>query len=406
MTAPRRTIGTSDLERLPALARRQRLRLDGRPRHVVRRARRVHRRGRQLRRHGRRLLGVGARQHRRRLRAHHRRVVRRARQPRRRRPRDQGEPASRLQGPRRPTTSGAPPTRRSSACSTDYIDLYYAHFDDETVPLEETVAALSEPGRRRQGASHRHLELLARAHRGVVPHHRARGPAPRRRAAAALQPRRARLTKTNVPRRSPSARTSASCRTSRWRPGFLTGKYRDGVDGRQRRAPAAPPSTWTSAAARCSTALDEVAAAHRRLGRDRRARLARRPAHRRRADRQRPHTGAAARPARVRRAGAHAPTNCDALDDASAAEAEGRLSRSLPSTDAAGSGGTEQGRADGILVRLPKTAGARAARRLRPLSSLVEHFLGKEEVVGPIPTGGSVLPVLGTGRSRRGSSGG
>ena len=25
----------------------------------------------------------------------------------------------------------------------------------------------------------------------------------------------------------------------------------------------------------------------------------------------------------------------------------------------------------------------------RPLSSLVEHFLGKEEVVGPIPTGGS-----------------
>jgi aryl-alcohol dehydrogenase-like predicted oxidoreductase len=26
---------------------------------------------------------------------------------------------------------------------SDYIDLYYAHFDDETVPLEETVAALS-----------------------------------------------------------------------------------------------------------------------------------------------------------------------------------------------------------------------------------------------------------------------
>ena len=28
---------------------------------------------------------------------------------------------------------------------------------------------------------------------------------------------------------------------------------------------------------------------------------------------------------------------------------------------------------------------------VRPLSSLVEHFLGKEEVVGPIPTGGSRL---------------
>ncbi|MFP3467551.1 aldo/keto reductase [Leifsonia sp. SIMBA_070] len=27
---------------------------------------------------------------------------------------------------------------------SDYIDLYYAHFDDETVPLEETVGALSE----------------------------------------------------------------------------------------------------------------------------------------------------------------------------------------------------------------------------------------------------------------------
>ena len=28
---------------------------------------------------------------------------------------------------------------------------------------------------------------------------------------------------------------------------------------------------------------------------------------------------------------------------------------------------------------------------VRPLSSLVEHFLGKEEVVGPIPTGGSFI---------------
>src|SRR4051812_13024306 len=27
---------------------------------------------------------------------------------------------------------------------SDYIDLYYAHFDDQTVPLEETVGALSE----------------------------------------------------------------------------------------------------------------------------------------------------------------------------------------------------------------------------------------------------------------------
>ena len=39
------------------------------------------------------------------------------------------------------------------------------------------------------------------------------------------------------------------------------------------------------------------------------------------------------------------------------------------------------------------SCGAKARFRVfvRPLSSLVEHFLGKEEVVGPIPTGGSVV---------------
>ena len=36
-----------------------------------------------------------------------------------------------------------------------------------------------------------------------------------------------------------------------------------------------------------------------------------------------------------------------------------------------------------------KTAVHSCVRCFRPLSSLVEHFLGKEEVVGPIPTGGS-----------------
>ncbi|MCU1527994.1 MAG: hypothetical protein JWP75_1757, partial [Frondihabitans sp.] len=34
--------------------------------------------------------------------------------------------------------------------------------------------------------------------------------------------------------------------------------------------------------------------------------------------------------------------------------------------------------------------------------SLVEHFLGKEEVVGPIPTGGSVLPVPSTEQAAAG----
>ena len=38
---------------------------------------------------------------------------------------------------------------------------------------------------------------------------------------------------------------------------------------------------------------------------------------------------------------------------------------------------------------------ASRAEKQRPLSSLVEHFLGKEEVVGPIPTGGSVIRFPG-----------
>jgi hypothetical protein len=39
-------------------------------------------------------------------------------------------------------------------------------------------------------------------------------------------------------------------------------------------------------------------------------------------------------------------------------------------------------------------------RAVRPLSSLVEHFLGKEEVVGPIPTGGSVDRIFSGGMPR------
>ncbi len=44
-------------------------------------------------------------------------------------------------------------------------------------------------------------------------------------------------------------------------------------------------------------------------------------------------------------------------------------------------------------LRVLVSYGAKTAvsRGVRPLSSLVEHFLGKEEVVGPIPTGGSVI---------------
>jgi hypothetical protein len=42
-------------------------------------------------------------------------------------------------------------------------------------------------------------------------------------------------------------------------------------------------------------------------------------------------------------------------------------------------------------LTVPKRLRGAGGVRLRPLSSLVEHFLGKEEVVGPIPTGGSAL---------------
>ena len=105
---------------------------------------------------------------------------------------------------------------------TDRIDLYYAHFDDESVPLEETVGALSalvDSGKVRTiGISNytpeRIDEWFAVTDRERLP--------PPGRAAAALQPRRARL----------RARTARACRArgSRGAPVLLAGQ---GIPRRQ-----------------------------------------------------------------------------------------------------------------------------------------------------------------------------
>ncbi len=62
--------------------------------------------------------------------------------------------------PRRRSTSRSTP--RLSALRTDHVDLYQCHRYDEQTPLEETMGALTEVVRGRQGALHR-LQRVARA---------------------------------------------------------------------------------------------------------------------------------------------------------------------------------------------------------------------------------------------------
>ena len=193
---------------------------------------------------------------------------------------------------------------------TDHIDLYYAHFDDESVPLEETIGALSRARRCRQGALHRNLELHARAHRRVVRRDRGERIPPRRRPAAALQPGRARLRArparacgAREPRGLPllrvGQRVSSPASTAMCRMPLEVGTATREPARRRRPAP-----TSTSAVAGCSRALDAVAAAHAVIRRQRLVGLAPPAADRRCTDRQRAHRRAAARPARVGRAAA------------------------------------------------------------------------------------------------------
>ena len=142
---------------------------------------------------------------------------------------------------------------------SDHIDLYYAHFDDATVPLEETVGALSElvdSGKVRAiGISNyspeRIEEWFAITEREGL--HRA----------VALQPH------YNLVERSYEEKYRALAERENLgvmpyfalAAGFLTGKYRDGVTVESARAAGAAKyldETGRSVLA----ALDDVAAAH------------------------------------------------------------------------------------------------------------------------------------------------
>lgn len=142
---------------------------------------------------------------------------------------------------------------------SDYIDLYYAHFDDETVPLEETVGALSalvDAGKVRYiGISNYAPERIEEWFRITEREglHRA----------VALQPH------YNLVERAyeSSYRPIAEREGLGVMPyfalaaGFLTGKYRDGVTVDSARAGGA--AKYLDETGRSVlTALDEVAAAH------------------------------------------------------------------------------------------------------------------------------------------------
>ncbi|NUU05271.1 aldo/keto reductase [Leifsonia sp. C5G2] len=142
---------------------------------------------------------------------------------------------------------------------SDYIDLYYAHFDDETVPLEETVGALSglvDAGKVRYiGISNYSPERIEEWFRITEREglHRA----------VALQPH-----YNLVERGYESAYRAIAEREDlgvmpyfALAAGFLTGKYRDGVTVDSARAGGASKYLDDTGRAVLS-ALDEVAAAH------------------------------------------------------------------------------------------------------------------------------------------------
>jgi aryl-alcohol dehydrogenase-like predicted oxidoreductase len=142
---------------------------------------------------------------------------------------------------------------------SDYIDLYYAHFDDPSVPLEETVAALSElvdAGKVRHiGISNyspeRIEEWFAITEREGL--HRA----------VALQPHYNLVERAYEQKYRPIAEREGLGVMPYFAlaAGFLTGKYRDGVTVDSARAGGA--AKYLDETGRSVlTALDEVAAAH------------------------------------------------------------------------------------------------------------------------------------------------
>ncbi|MGV9405939.1 aldo/keto reductase [Streptomyces sp. NPDC003667] len=144
---------------------------------------------------------------------------------------------------------------------TDYIDLYYTHFDQPEVPVEEIVGALDElvkagkvrqiaasnisPERLRASLDFSDREGLARyvalqPHYNLVSRDTYEGP---------LQDLAAREGLATVPYFSLAS-------------GFLTGKYRPGTTVDSARAGSAAKHLESERGQRVLTALDEIAAAH------------------------------------------------------------------------------------------------------------------------------------------------
>ncbi|MEI5099147.1 aldo/keto reductase [Streptomyces sp. PmtG] len=144
---------------------------------------------------------------------------------------------------------------------TDYIDLYYTHYDDVSVPVEEIITALDELVRagkvRAIAASNISPERLQESldlsdREGLVRY-------------VALQPHYNLVSRDTYegPLQEIASRSGlAAIPYYALASGFLTGKYRPGTDVDSARAESAGAHLGTERGPRVLAALDEVAAAH------------------------------------------------------------------------------------------------------------------------------------------------
>ena len=143
---------------------------------------------------------------------------------------------------------------------TDYIDLYYVHFDYPDVPIEDiatTFSALVDEGRIRHAATSNMSAERIRAWAEFAAREGLHGP-------IALQP------KYNLMERGFEQEYSAVVEEfglgvlpyNAMARGFLTGKYREGVDVVSARAETGYGYLATERGKRVLAALDEVSAAH------------------------------------------------------------------------------------------------------------------------------------------------
>ncbi|MFC9631512.1 aldo/keto reductase [Streptomyces mirabilis] len=144
---------------------------------------------------------------------------------------------------------------------TDYIDLYYTHFDDTSVPVEEIIGALDELVRagkvREIAASNISAERLAESvefsdREGLARY-------------VALQPHYNLVSRDTYegPLQEVASRTGlAAVPYYALASGFLTGKYRPGTTVDSARAEGAGKHLDTERGIRVLAALDEVAGAH------------------------------------------------------------------------------------------------------------------------------------------------